>query len=87
MSQQRLTDSRLANLGANAICKAFDAYHTPFKTITQRAKAALRTGTGTACRPMRLKDWTSTRRSWIKLWLTFVSCWPIGSVKNWSGPA
>lgn len=34
---QRLTDSRLANLGANAIHEAFDAYQTQFKAITRRA--------------------------------------------------
>jgi isocitrate dehydrogenase kinase/phosphatase len=35
---QQLTDSRLANLGTNAIHTAFDAYQTRFKAITQRAK-------------------------------------------------
>src|ERR1043166_3298493 len=35
---QTLTDSRLANVGAQAICDAFDAYHAQFKTITRRAR-------------------------------------------------
>src|ERR1041384_1328468 len=33
-----LTDSRLANVGAQAICDAFVAYHAQFKTITRRAR-------------------------------------------------
>ena len=35
---QTLTDSRLANVGAQAICDTFDAYHAQFKTITRRAR-------------------------------------------------
>ncbi len=35
---RRLTDSRLANLGAQTILLGFDEYHTEFKTITRRAK-------------------------------------------------
>lgn len=35
---QHLTDSRLANLGANAIHQAFKSYRTQFDTITDRAK-------------------------------------------------
>ena len=33
----KLTDSRLANLGASAIFEAFRAYQKQFNTITQRA--------------------------------------------------
>ncbi len=33
-----LTDSRLANLGANALHEAFDAYRDEFQKITERAK-------------------------------------------------
>lgn len=33
-----LTDSRLANLGAQAILKAFKSYQTEYQTITRRAK-------------------------------------------------
>jgi len=36
---QVLTDSRLANVGANAIHQAFDAYQTQFKILTRRAQA------------------------------------------------
>jgi isocitrate dehydrogenase kinase/phosphatase len=36
---QTLTDSRLANLGARAICDAFDAYLEQFTTITRRARS------------------------------------------------
>jgi isocitrate dehydrogenase kinase/phosphatase len=35
---QRLTDSRLANIGANTIRKAYITFHTQFQSITQRAK-------------------------------------------------
>jgi isocitrate dehydrogenase kinase/phosphatase len=35
---QRLTESRLANVGARTIHQAFDTYQTQFKSITQRAK-------------------------------------------------
>jgi isocitrate dehydrogenase kinase/phosphatase len=35
---QHLSDSRLANFGANLIYDAFDAYQTEFKEITRRAK-------------------------------------------------
>ncbi len=35
---QGLTDSRLANLGANAIFTAFDAYQTQFNALTRRAQ-------------------------------------------------
>jgi len=34
---KQLTDSRLANLGAKAICEAFGDYQTQFRAITQRA--------------------------------------------------
>ncbi len=34
----RLTDSRLANLGARIILQGFEEYHTDFKTITRRAR-------------------------------------------------
>ena len=36
--KQRLTDSRLANIGAKTIHQAFETYHTQFETITLRAK-------------------------------------------------
>ena len=36
---QRLTDSRLANIGARTIQQAFEAYHTQFEAITQHAKS------------------------------------------------
>jgi isocitrate dehydrogenase kinase/phosphatase len=36
---QRLTDSRLANIGAKTIQQAFDTYHTQFEAITQQAKS------------------------------------------------
>ncbi|MGH7454493.1 MAG: isocitrate dehydrogenase kinase/phosphatase AceK regulatory subunit, partial [bacterium] len=35
---QPLTDSRLANLGANAIHQAFHVYQNRFAAITRRAK-------------------------------------------------
>jgi isocitrate dehydrogenase kinase/phosphatase len=35
---QNLSDSRLANIGANAICNAFEYYQTQFKAITRRAE-------------------------------------------------
>jgi isocitrate dehydrogenase kinase/phosphatase len=35
---QTFSDSRLANIGANAICNAFDYYQTQFKAITRRAE-------------------------------------------------
>ncbi|NUO80281.1 bifunctional isocitrate dehydrogenase kinase/phosphatase, partial [candidate division KSB1 bacterium] len=35
----RLTDSRLANLGAHAIYQAFDEFQVEFNAITRRAKA------------------------------------------------
>lgn len=35
---QNLSDSRLANIGANAICNAFDYYQTQFRAITRRAR-------------------------------------------------
>ena len=35
---QGLTDSRLANLGANAIHRAFDTYQNQFEALTQRAR-------------------------------------------------
>lgn len=35
----RLTESRLANLGARAIYEAFDEYQNQFRTITRRAKS------------------------------------------------
>jgi isocitrate dehydrogenase kinase/phosphatase len=35
---QHLTDSRLANLGANAIHQAFKSYRTQFDAVTDRAK-------------------------------------------------
>ena len=36
---KQLTDSRLANLGAKAICEAFGEYQTQFRAITQRARS------------------------------------------------
>lgn len=36
---QRLTDSRLANIGATTILSAFDEYQRQFRIITRRAKA------------------------------------------------
>lgn len=36
--QQRLTDSRLANIGARTIYQAFNTYQTQFDTVTQRAR-------------------------------------------------
>lgn len=35
---QNLSDSRTANVGANAICNSFDYYQTQFKAITSRAR-------------------------------------------------
>jgi isocitrate dehydrogenase kinase/phosphatase len=35
---QRLTDSRLANVGANTIRQAYITFHTQFQSITQRAR-------------------------------------------------
>jgi isocitrate dehydrogenase kinase/phosphatase len=37
-AQQRLSDSRVANLGAHAVHSAFDAYHGRFRAITGRAR-------------------------------------------------
>ncbi len=37
--QQHPTDSRLANLGANAIYRTFSAYQISFQEITRRAKS------------------------------------------------
>ena len=40
---QRLTDSRLANIGARTIHQAFEAYHTQFEAITRLAKSRFET--------------------------------------------
>ena len=39
MDKRRLSDSRLANIGACHTCHAFNVYHIEFKAITRRAKA------------------------------------------------